>query len=338
MKKLAVLAGWVAGFALLITLVLGNSVFAFDVSGSEYDSDRVSILGNLKVDKKTYGSAVSIVGNLDIRSEVQRDAVSILGNLSSDAEVGGDVTSVLGNTEVHSNVKGDLVTVLGNATIDAQVNGDVVVIGNVKLTSRAVINGELVCIGSVDKASGSVIKGTDSIMGIRGLDFIRSGLDFLPIIKNILFFAGLVLVLLLGIPVIALFKERFEMMRASFYEPVWNKLFIGMLGFLGAFIFSLLFSWTVLVPISYMLILFLARIVTCVWAGRMTLRIFRVEAGPYGELAAGVAAIALVNIGLMAAASGSGAISATIISFFYDALISSLGIGVLLDTRFGKKI
>ncbi|MCX7708220.1 MAG: hypothetical protein N2484_00025 [Clostridia bacterium] len=307
MKKIALTL-----FILMVSLM--SSVFTFAVWADDGTSvvsngDRVSIFGDIIVDKSTVGSIVSIFGDVDVQSSVT-----------------GDIVAIFGSVRVNQPVDGDIVAILGDMTLNANASRDVVaILGKVKLTGNAVINGDLVAIGSIDKDAGAKVFGQE----------VKVNLAFLLVARAITIIVLAFLVLILGLVIIAIFKERAVNISHRVEERTGRKIAVGLLGLLGFFILMMLLSIVVVGPILYLLLMIIAEVAVSIYFGKQILKVFNANLNVYLEFVTGLAVLSLLKIILTMLIPQIGFITYLFVYIALDLLIRGWGIGILIDTKFG---
>jgi hypothetical protein len=114
---------------------------------------------------------------LKAEETINGDLVVFGGNVTTETSstIDGSLVVFGGNAEINGDVDGDMVVFGGNVEVNGTVDGDMGAIGgNVKLGENAVIEGDLGLVGGrVDRAEGAVIEG--DVQNVNQFDY-----DFNP--------------------------------------------------------------------------------------------------------------------------------------------------------------
>lgn len=267
------------------------------------------------------------------------DKLSFLGNLKVDDKISGDVVSFCGNVDVRADVSGDIIVLMGNLYLDAEVSGDVVVLlGKVTLSDRGKILGDMVALGSVERAPGSYIQGENILLRSGYIDINGLDVNFVLMIRFVFLFVSLILLLIFGIPTIYFASNRFMNIEAGIEYGAGKKFLIGCLGLVGGAILSVLLCWTLIVPLVFALFIFLSKITAYLCIGKMIIKASKARLNIYIEFITGVIAIVLIKVMFLVFIPQDyfllGAIAPVILNF----IINSLGTGILVVSRFGKNV
>lgn len=261
------------------------------------------------------------------------DRVSIMTNIEVGEKTSGDVVSIAGNVDVKNDVAGDVVVIFGNICVDAAVAGDVVsVIGTVTLTDRAVIAGDLVSIGAINKADGAVIRGQDILISLGK----RFNMEFLVLFKIIALFVSLMIILIFGLPTLLIASRRFGNMELCIEANMGRKLAIGFLTLIGSLIILILFCWTLVIPLAYLVLILFAKIAAFIYFGKVLAGLFDVHMNIYLEFATGLLLVALIKIIIVLLIPQGMFIQSMLLSGLADFIVNSFGTGILIDSKFGK--
>lgn len=294
MKKLGAL------LFLFFLLASGSPAYAEGLTAFSNDGDKVSILGDLKIDSKTDGDIVVILGNLDIQGDVD----------------------------------GDVVLVIGDATINARVSGQVVnVLGSLKLDEKAVVEGDVIVVGGYERLPGARISGDVNVVRGYGLNI---GIGFILVARVFSIIVFAVLVLLLGIILLSFSRDKYLAMIEGAELETGRKLAIGFLGFLGATIIAVLLFITLIVPLLYFILLLVAGAVSSLYFGRIILRPFVSNCSPFLELLAGVTAITAVKLGILYSIPLHEFVTGNLLVLLFGVFVNSMGMGLFLSSRFEK--
>lgn len=299
---------------LLIVITTMLSVFqmacwADEVSEFVSNGDRVSIFGDISVDKNTVGDIVAIFGSIEVNKSVQ-----------------GDVVSVFGNVNVKDNIEGEVVSVMGDVTLDGSISRDVVIVfGKVKMTENAVVNGDLVTIGTIEREAGAKVFGQE----------VKVNIAFLMVARTVVTIVLAFLVLILGLVIIAIFKDRAVNISLTVEENIGRKIALGFLGQIGFLIIMILLSIVAIGPLLYLFLLVAAEVVISIYFGKQILKVFNANLNVYLEFITGLATVTLLKILLTLIIPQIGFVPYLIAYVIFDIFIRAWGIGILVDTKFG---
>lgn len=264
--------------------------------------------------------------------------IGFMEDISTNGGSTENMVSFAGNVNASDNVTGNIVAVLGDVTIDSEVLGDVVVIfGEARLTENAVIHGNLVAVGSTDKASAASINGQNISIDIGDFRIGNKSVGFLPFIAFIITAVSTFLVLLMGLPVIAIFSTKFYAVAENSMFNMGRKLAIGFLALVGSFIIMILFSFTIVVPVAYFIILLAAQIIAFKYFGMLVSRLLNFQFNVYAAFITGLVVTAAIKTALVLLIPEDVLLAGLLMSFAIDALINSIGLGIMVDSKFGNK-
>lgn len=326
MKRLAVVA------IIIFILAFQVAVFAVELSSEDNSGERVSLFGDIAVDKATKGDIVSVAGNIAVHESVSGNITAVIGDINTFRGATGGLVAVFGDINMQGDVNGDVITVLGDTVINGKVSGQVVsVLGRLTLSDNAEVENGIVSIGDVDSSSKAKIHGSQDIIGLGFLPDARAVLSILMILFS-------VLVLVIGVLAISIQKARFENISTGIENNFWRKLIWGLTGFLGFTILVPILSITVIAPLIYVVLLIMAEIVTSIFLGKLLLKAFNSNTNIYLEFMTGLICLSILKITLIIFAFQSGVNLLVFggISLICSILINSIGIGILIDTRFGS--
>lgn len=260
------------------------------------------------------------------------DKVSIFENIEVNKSVTGDIVAVLGNVDIDSDVNGDVVAVLGNVRVNARVSGDVVsVLGEVTLTDKAEIRGGLVSVGKIQKSAESKVYGQEVPINLGFL----SG-SYFNAIMIILIIIFSFFTFIIGTITILITKNKFLNISSSIGQRMGRKILIGFLVFMGCTIFSPFLAITVIGPLIYGIILMIAEVISCVYFGKLIMG--GRSNNTFLEFFTGFTVVTLVNILPLIFIPQSEYKALILWGIFYalfKLFIYSLGLGVIIDSKFG---
>jgi cytoskeletal protein CcmA (bactofilin family) len=106
-----------------------------------------------------------------VHASTNEDKVSVGGDVNIDKDTAGTVVAVGGDVTIDKDIDGSVVAVFGDVKVNAKVSGDVVsVLGKVKLTDKAEVRGSLISIGKLDRADKARINGENVIISTGDID------------------------------------------------------------------------------------------------------------------------------------------------------------------------
>ncbi|MGH7570995.1 MAG: hypothetical protein ACREMK_04020 [Gemmatimonadota bacterium] len=262
-------------------------------------------------------------------------------------------------------VNGDVVSVGGSVEVDGTVNGDVVAVGgSVELGPNAVVDGEVTSVGgTIDRDPGAVVRGSVNEVAFGGPDFRFHGPDF----GAGPFFAGVagligtlvwIAVLLLLVCLAFLFARRpIERMEYRVATSPWKAALVGLV-FQILFIPALVLTCVVLaisiigipllvlVPFAMLALAIGALLGLTAVAKRLGHtaedRFGWQHASPYVTILVGVGLIMLLSffghvLGVAGGPLKVFGMVLTVLGFVAQYVAWTVGMGVLLLTRFGTR-
>lgn len=295
----------------------------------------VSVFGSVTVDKQTNGDVVAVFGNIDVKEMVNGNVVAIFGNVNINAPIAGDSITVLGNSKVMKSVSGDYVTVMGDyvtvmgdSYAGSKINGGyVTVLGKAVLDDGASIEGDVVSIGGLEEKGTPTVLGQKVTMNMGVLVFIK--VVILLVTAFVFFFVGLI--------TIAIFKKRAENVSLSAEENIPKRILEGIIGLIGILILSIILSLIVIGPVFLMCAFIVTEIACCILIGKLSIKMFKTCMNVYLEFAAGVVILNLLRVLIVVFLAKSSIIPFISISILFEIIVKALGMGILIDTKFGKK-
>lgn len=298
MKKITVV------LLLCYIMAIGYPVFSDGIAEEQDGKDRVSIMEDLTIDNKTAGSIAVFIGDVHVKEDVLGNVVVIFGDVTVDAKVKGNIVNMLGNTVLSSNTE---------------------------------VFGNIISIGGFDKSDRSKVHG--SITRVNTGDIgINAGMHMVVAVRAIS--AGVVslLIIILGLIMIALSGKNIQSVIDVFDDGIGRKIAIGILGFLGATIISILLFITIIIPVMYFILMLVAGAVSGMYFGKVILRTFTAASNIFVEFAIGIFTIILIKIGILYLIPLHEFLWSCIVYLAFCFFISSLGIGILLDLKYGRGI
>lgn len=271
------------------------SAFAAELTKAAENKDRVSIMADVKIDRKTHGSVVVIAGNIDVQDNVEGDVVVVFGNVNINSRVSRDVVSVFGKTV---------------------------------LTSKAEIGKDVVSIGPVEKSPGARIAGSLVTVNVKPFALFGTISSIVVIISSFIY-------IVLGLIFIIVFKERCENISRGILEGAAKRFGIGFLLFVGCLILFPFLAITIIAPILFLILMIASSILASFFLGRLILKTFNSESNVYLEFIIGIASIALLKVIVLLSMPLLGFWTSIIVNVLLWIILNSIGLGILIDTRFG---
>ncbi len=283
-----------------------------------------------------------------VYAETNKDQVSVGGDVNIDKDTTGSVVAVGGDVTIDKDINGSVVAVFGDVKVNAKVSGDVVsVLGKVKLTDKAEVGGSLISVGKLDRADKARINGENVIISTGDIDIGDFHMEYgelMALIKIVSLISFIVMTLLFGLPILAIFARTFKAASIDMEDRLGYKLSIGFLGLLGCFIITVLFSWTVIVPLVFYLLIIFARVTASIYFGKAILNVFDARLNRFMEFFTGFLSIIVAKL-IIILLLPEGGIELfgfvigwdILLTVLFDIFISILGLGVLIYTRLNKK-
>lgn len=252
-------------------------------------------------------------------------------NVSEDTLINGNVVAIFGDINIHGEVTGNVASIFGKTYIDGIVAGDTVsIFGGITIAHTGIVYGDATAIlGHGIENRGIIRQEEISILGI-----IPKHVSILRMIFLLIFFSILAkqfFALVISVITVLIFGERFDRMAAGAQQEVGKKLLVGLLVYFGALIgFSILIMTVIGAPVALLLIPvvlilgFLGNTTIKVTIGRKMASHFNKSWSLLMELLAGTLVFLLLE--------------ATIVGHLITFALKLIGIGELLDSRFGDEI
>lgn len=248
--------------------------------------------------------------------------------VNRDEIIRGSTAVLFGNAVVNGTIDGDLAVIFGNITINGTVDGNVAAIfGNITVGNSGVIEGSAAAVaGRVKRLPGSVVEG--EIASING-PFNISSADFIPLVTissivGLMVFFGLSSLLLLLIP------DRIMLMAENTPVKIWRRFGIGIACYL-MFIPAIIALAITIIGL-FLIPLFIAVFLLTAFIGMTSLKIAvgrRItgkldgRGAPYIYLLVGSILVFFLPF-------------IPVLGWLVYLFATSLAMGVVLDTRFGK--
>jgi hypothetical protein len=283
---------------IILMILITGTVFGSSV---RQVSDMVGIFEDIYVPKDTvvYGSTVAIFGDIHMEGKVNGDAIAIFGDIKIDGSVSGDTVAVFGGI---------------NIAAQGSIGGDAVqVLGGKMITAPgARVGGEKISVASF------------SIGGLSGVGALLALIFFLTLGKVIIgYIVSIVAVLLL--------PDRFDHMALSVNHDMGKNFIIGVLITVG---FYVLAAILVMVVIGIPFLLLLAPLMGLLsFTGNTAVKLAigkKVEAA----LDKDWSQMMTLFVGTLI----YGIIELTIIGKSLVFVGKAIGIGAVIDSKFGKPI
>lgn len=275
-----------------------------------------------------YADGISVISDAG-------DKISIFEDIRIDSKTNGDVVVIFGDADVMGPVSGDVVVILGDVTVDAAVSGTVIsVLGNTKLKDSADIGGDVVSIGALEKSGLSRIHGQEVNIAGGNFDFDIVAFMLARVISTLVF---AFFVLVIGLFMIALSKEKLRNISAYIECRTGRKIAMGFLGLLGAVIIVLILFITVIAPLLYFILLAIAGVYSSIYFGKVILRAFSQLNNIYVEFFTGLITVTLLKIVLIYLVPQEDILFSAMLYIVFTAFINSLGLGIMLDSKYSGK-
>lgn len=247
----------------------------------------------------------------------------------------GNITVVLGTADIQTDVNGSVIVVFGKVTINGNVSGDVVsAFSEVYIQGDSIIQGNLISLGKLEMANNASIKGIKLLIDVDFISLFKSN----GILINTLIICSLI-VLGAGLILISIFTGRYRVMSYSMKSALSRKMVLGSLVVISFTILLAFFIFLIIAPILYILILMFADIIASIYLGTIIFKNNNEQSAIYLQFFVGHLIISILKIvPLIILPSGSHmalmiyGICFIVIQF----IMVSLGIGTVIDTRFGK--
>lgn len=254
------------------------------------------------------------------------DKVSLLGDIKIDKAASGNVVVILGDIDIEGSIDGDVVSILGNVYINGRVSGEVAtILGKARLGDKAEIDKDLVVIGTLEKDGSARIHGQE----------VRINTGILALVRIFTAILLAFITLIIGLITIVILKDRFTNISFGIEQRLDRKIIIGILGFLGLSILSLLLFFTIIFPIAFFGIVLLAEIASSIFFGKLLSKLLKLSLNVYMQFVTGLLIITLARVGLTLMIAGIGFIVSLVLYGLFSAFVCSLGIGILIDTKLG---
>lgn len=249
-------------------------------------------------------------------------------NVQKDKEIDGNAAVIFGDAIIEGKINGDMAVIFGDIIVNGEIGGNVAsVFGSVKVGGKGVINGSVAAVmGEVEKEPGAVIKGEEA--GIKG-PFKISGKRF---ISTISIFSIISLILLFGVSCLflLLLPDRMSYMIESVQYKMGRRFGIGAIAYLLFIpaIIALAISIIGLLLIPFFIPLFLITVFIGMTAVKVAIgkRIsgeIEGKGADYIYLLIGAVLVFVLPY-------------IPVLGWLTYLCISCIGLGVVLDTRFGK--
>jgi hypothetical protein len=246
-----------------------------------------------------------------------------------------DIVCILGKVRIEGEVTGDVVVIMGSLDLSGTVRGDVVgIMSPTHIRENAEIGGDLVSVGGpLDRSPSSSVGGQEVKLNFMDMiPFMKEGWGgfwrFLFILK-LIFLALLFLAICL---ITALVPRRLSTIAAAFPSRWGMAILVGLLGYcVSVVLFFILICTFIGIPLAFAL-LFAAKVIK--WLGlagifflmghTMGRNVFKRELSHFAAVLGGFAVYALISL-------------VPIIGFIFSTILSILGLGIALLTRFGAE-
>ena len=248
--------------------------------------------------------------------------------VQEDETIDGNAAVLFGDAVIDGTIKGELAVIFGDVVVNGEVDGNVAaVFGSVKVGEKGVINGSVAAVmGEVKKEPGAVITG--EVAGIKG-PFKSSGIKFIPAIS---IFSIISLIVFFGISslLLVLMPDRMNYMVESVQQRIGRRFGIGIavyVLFIPAIIaLAISIIGLFLIPFfipAFLLTAFIGMTAVKVALGKRISGNIEGNGAVYIYLLIGAVLIFVLPY-------------IPILGWLAYLVVSCIGLGVVLDTRFGK--
>jgi hypothetical protein len=114
-----------------------------------------------------------------------------------------------------------------------------------------------------------------------------------------------------------------------------RKVTIGFIAFVSGAILFIVLLLTVIAPVVFLAFIMFAETVACGYCGLIILRLMNLQTGLYIKFITGLLGITIIKVLLIVFAPNLGYTTAGLLYLVLMALVISLGLGALIDTKFG---
>lgn len=248
----------------------------------------------------------------------------------------GNVTVVLGSADINTDVLGSVIVVFGKVNINGNVNGDVVsAFGEVSVKGNSQIEGNLVSVGKLVKDRGVKVNGTKVTVNFDFISLFKSN----GILINTLIFCS-IFTLVAGLLLITIFTSRFRAMSYSIGTALSRRLVLGALVVISITIVLAFLIFLLIAPVLYILVIMLADIFGSIYLGTVIYKNNYDRSAIYIQFFVGhilISIIKIVPLIFIPTGSYTALMIYGICFVIAEFLLSSFGIGTVIDTGFGKK-
>lgn len=282
----------------ILMVLISGTVFG---SGVKQVSDMVGVFEDIYVPKDmvVYGSTVAVFGDIHMEGKVNGDVVAVFGDIKIDGSISGDTVAVFGGISIAE---------------QGSVGGDAVqVLGGKMVTAPgARIGGEKISVASF------------SIGGLSGVGALLAVIFFLTLGKVIIGY-------IISVLAVLLLPDRFDHMALAVHRDMGKNFIIGVLLIVG---FYVLAAILVMVVIGIPFLLLLAPLMGLLsFTGNTAVKLAigkKIESA----LDKDWSQMMTLFIGTLI----YGVIELTIIGKCLIFVGKAIGIGAVIDSKFGKPI
>ncbi|KAB3532432.1 hypothetical protein F8154_11850 [Alkaliphilus pronyensis] len=242
----------------------------------------------------------------------------------------GDVVSIFANINLNGEARGDVVAVFGNVTINGKANNDVVaVFGGINVSRNGEIRRDAISVlGHGIVNNGSINRDRISVLSI--MPFGAPPIGILFILGAIFILIKQILAYILSVIAVLFFNERFDRMASDISFDIGKKALIGLLVYFGAWV---LIAILVVIVIGIPLVVLLIPAIGLIeFAGNTTVKLaigrniknrLNNNWSLMMELLVGTIIFTLIEI--------------TIIGKVFTMALKFIGMGEIIDSRFGEE-
>mgnify|MGYP000359409908 CR=1 FL=1 len=248
--------------------------------------------------------------------------------VKEDETIDDSINVLFGDVVIDGRVDGDVAVIFGDVVIKGSVDGNVVaVFGDISVGDQGIVKGSAAAVmGKVKRSPGSIIEG--EIASVEG-PFNVGRADILPLmavssIISLVIFYGLSAVLLVIMP------DRMSYMSQSTSFKIWRRFGIGIAAYLlfipAIVVLAITIIGLFLIPFfiaGFLITAFIGMTALKITLGRRITGSLEGRGAPYIYLLVGSILISVLPF-------------VPVVGWLVYLFAASVGLGVVLDTRFGK--
>ncbi|MFZ5968219.1 MAG: hypothetical protein ACOYVK_13730 [Bacillota bacterium] len=250
----------------------------------------------------------------------------------ANTQVNGSAIAIFGDVDMEGSISGDAVAIFGDVKVDGKVGGSAIAIfGSIHLTNKADVSVDAVQIlgGKMEEEAGSYVGGQKLSIASFGISGI-SGMSILLLIILSITLGKIIIAYIFSVIAVLLFPDQFDRMAREVSINMERKLVIGLLLTIGFYVLGAI-MFMVIIGIPFFILL-IPLMTLLGFAGNTAVKLAigkKIGASrtqPWSqmmELFIGTLVYGLIEI--------------TMIGKVAIFLGKSIGIGTVIDTKFGKQ-